>query len=64
MWSLRRNICTVGFPHRGPRTYAAGIRDNGNSPLFRSAIGRTGEMAIKPMHRVDAYRMSRPPCRH
>ena len=40
---------------------AAGSRDDGKGPLFRSAIGRTGELTIKPMHRVDAYRMSRPP---
>jgi len=36
---------------------AAGIRDDGKGPLFRSAIGRTGELTIKPMHRVNAYRM-------
>ena len=36
---------------------AAGIRDDGKGPLFRSAVGRTGELTIKPMHRVDAYRM-------
>jgi integrase len=35
----------------------AGIRDDGKSPLFRSAAGRTGELAAKPMNRVDAYRM-------
>ena len=27
------------------------------APLFRSAIGRTGELTLKPMNRVDAYRM-------
>jgi len=36
---------------------AAGIRDDSKGPLFRSAIGRTGELTLKPMHRVDAYRM-------
>jgi integrase/recombinase XerD len=36
---------------------AAGIRDEGKSPLFRSAIGRTGELTAKPMNRLDAYRM-------
>jgi integrase len=36
---------------------AAGIRDDGKVPLFRSAAGRTGELTIKPMNRVDAYRM-------
>jgi len=36
---------------------AAGIRDESKGPLFRSAIGRTGELTLKPMHRVDAYRM-------
>ena len=36
---------------------AAGIRDGGKSPLFRSAVGRTGTLTDKPMHRVDAWRM-------
>ena len=36
---------------------AAGIRDDGKSPLFRSAIRRTDKLNLKPMHRVDAYRM-------
>jgi site-specific recombinase XerC len=36
---------------------AAGIRDDSKGPLFRSAVGRTGELTMKPMHRVDAYRM-------
>jgi site-specific recombinase XerC len=36
---------------------AAGVREDGKGPLFRSAIGRTGELTIKPMSRVDAYRM-------
>jgi site-specific recombinase XerD len=36
---------------------AAGIRDDAKSPLFRSAVGRTGELTIKLMSRVDAYRM-------
>jgi site-specific recombinase XerD len=36
---------------------AAGIREDGKNPLFRSAAGRSGELTIKPMHRVDAYRM-------
>ena len=36
---------------------AAGIRDAGKAPLFRSAIGRTGMLTEKPMHRVDAWRM-------
>jgi hypothetical protein len=31
---------------------AAGIRENGKTPLFRSALGETG---AKPMNRVDAY---------
>jgi site-specific recombinase XerC len=38
---------------------AAGIRDDSRGPLFRSAIGKTGELNDKPMHRVDAYRMIR-----
>ena len=36
---------------------AAGIRDGGKSPLFRSAAGRTGTLTEKPMNRVDAWRM-------
>jgi site-specific recombinase XerD len=38
---------------------AAGIRDDGKTPLFRSAIGKTGVLTDKPMNRVDAYRMVR-----
>jgi site-specific recombinase XerD len=36
---------------------AAGIRDVGKGPLFRSARGKTGELTGEPMNRVDAYRM-------
>jgi integrase/recombinase XerD len=36
---------------------AAGIREAGKAPLFRSAIGRTGVLTDKPMHRIDAYRI-------
>jgi hypothetical protein len=38
---------------------AAGIRENGKTPLFRSAIGKTGLLTDKPMNRIDAYRMVR-----
>jgi integrase len=38
---------------------AAGIRDHGKSPLFRSALGRTGLLTDRPMHRIDAYQMVR-----
>jgi hypothetical protein len=38
---------------------AAGIRDNGKTPLFRSAVGRTGRLTENAMHRVDAYQMIR-----
>jgi integrase len=38
---------------------AAGIRDDGRGPLFRSAIGKTDVLTDKPMNRVDAYRMIR-----
>ena len=38
---------------------AAGIRDDGKTPLFRSAVGKTGVLTDKPMHRIDAYRMIR-----
>ena len=36
---------------------AAGIRDDGKAPLFRSAAGRTDTLTEKPMNRVDAWRM-------
>src|SRR5450631_3643033 len=36
---------------------AAGIRDSGKVPLFRSAAGRTDTLTEKPMNRVDAWRM-------
>jgi site-specific recombinase XerD len=36
---------------------AAGIGEEGRSPLFRAAIGRTGTLGLRPMNRVDAYRM-------
>jgi integrase/recombinase XerD len=36
---------------------AAGIRDAGKAPLFRSAAGRIGTLTEKPMNRVDAWRM-------
>jgi site-specific recombinase XerC len=36
---------------------AAGIRGAGKTPLFRSAVGRTGVLTDKAMHRMDAYRM-------
>jgi integrase len=38
---------------------AAGIREDGKIPLFRSAIGKTGVLTDKPMNRIDAYRMVR-----
>ena len=37
----------------------AGIRENGKTPLFRSALAATGVLTDKPMNRVDAYRMVR-----
>jgi integrase len=36
---------------------AAGIGDEGKSPLFRSAFGRSGLLNGEAMHRIDAYRM-------
>ena len=36
---------------------AAGSGDEGKSPLFRSAAGRTGTLTAAAMNRVDAYRM-------
>jgi site-specific recombinase XerD len=36
---------------------AAGLRDGGKAPLFRSAAGRAGTLTDRAMHRVDAWRM-------
>jgi hypothetical protein len=36
---------------------AADVVADAKSPLFRSAIGRTGTLAETAMHRVDAWRM-------
>jgi len=36
---------------------AAGLRDNGKSPLFRSAVWHSHTLTDKAMHRVDAWRM-------
>jgi integrase len=36
---------------------AAGIGEDGKSPLFRSAAGRTDMLTDKAMNRVDAWRM-------
>jgi site-specific recombinase XerD len=38
---------------------AAGIRDAGKTPLFRSAAGKTGRLTDRPMNRVDVYDMVR-----
>jgi len=42
---------------KGTHIEAAGIRDGGKTPLFRSAVGRTGTLTATPMNRVDAWRM-------
>jgi integrase len=36
---------------------AAGLRDGGKTPLFRSVAGRTGMLTEKQMNRVNAWRM-------
>jgi hypothetical protein len=36
---------------------AAGLGEDGKSPLFRSAFCRTGLFNGEALHRVDAYRM-------
>ena len=36
---------------------AAGFRNGGKTPLFRSTLGRTGLLTDRPMHRIDAYQM-------
>jgi integrase len=35
----------------------AGIRDHDKTPLFCSALGGTGMLTERPMHRIDAYEM-------
>jgi len=35
----------------------AGIQEEGQLPLFRSARGRTGQLTDRPMHRTDVLRM-------
>ena len=49
--------CFIAGPIGAPVAEAAGIRDGGKSPLFRSAVGRTDTLTDKPMNRVDAWRM-------
>ena len=39
---------------------AAGVDDEGKSPLFRSAVGRTGTLTEKPMNCFDAWRWRGP----
>ena len=36
---------------------AAGIADEKGTPLFRSAVRRTGRLTEKRLHRIDAFRM-------
>jgi integrase len=38
---------------------AAASCDDGKSPLFRAARGRTGTLTGEPLHRIDVYRMIR-----
>jgi site-specific recombinase XerD len=38
---------------------AAGIAEDDKRPLFRTAIGKTGVLTERSMHRIDAYRMIR-----
>jgi len=33
---------------------AAGLRDGGKAPLFRSVVGRTGALTAKPMNRATS----------
>ena len=35
---------------------AAGIGEDGKSTLFRSAVGRTGNLSAMAMNRIDAWR--------
>jgi hypothetical protein len=35
----------------------AGLRDSGKTPLFRSAVRRTGTLTDHAMNRIDAWRM-------
>jgi site-specific recombinase XerD len=38
---------------------AAGLRSQGKTPLFRSAVWHSGALTAEAMHRVDAYRVVR-----
>jgi len=38
---------------------AAGIREDGKTPLFRSAAGKTGRLTDRPVDRIDVYGMVR-----
>jgi integrase/recombinase XerD len=38
---------------------AAGIAGDRKGPLFRSAIGKTGQLSARPMLREDVWRMVR-----
>jgi integrase len=55
----------AGAPQAGAFTDehldAARLCEDGKAPLFRSAIGRTGQLTVTPIDRVDAYRMIRRP---
>jgi hypothetical protein len=49
----------LGFQFIDEYMAAAGIREDGKTPLFRSAMGKTGVLTDKAMNRIDAYRMVR-----
>ena len=38
---------------------AAGIREDGKTPFFRSAAGKTGRLTDRPVNRIDVYGMVR-----
>jgi len=52
-----RTGSTITTPPLDAYIQAAGIGEEGKSPLFRSAAGRTDMLTDKAMNRVDAWRM-------
>jgi integrase len=58
-WIWARTVASPNPAARGKHVPLMSIRDQGKTPLFRSAAGRTGLLTELAMHRVDAYQMVR-----
>src|SRR4051794_39229413 len=55
--AMRCRRITTSKPISMRYVRAAGIGEDGKSPLFRSAARRTGKLTNRSMNRIDAYRM-------